>query len=131
MAKWNDQPPRGKPMVKVDGFPGPLYPPDSAEKGKTPSKDSDFVLALKRTLGRIGAWPWDPDGWDDSYSNRFAHGDGWGDPTHAGIEGVQHWSGTLGTTGNTGEKTFNFLRSVKIGQGMPHAGEMAMDSVCV
>jgi len=132
MAKWNDQPPRGKPMVKVDGFPGPLYPPDAAEKGKTPSKDSDFVVAVKRTLGRIGAWPWDPDGWDDTYSNRFAHGDGWDDETHAGVEGVQKWAGTISPiTGWTGEGFFNFLRSVVVPQGRTHAGEMAMDSVAI
>jgi len=115
-------------MVKVKGFPGPLYPPDSA---KGPSADSDFVLALKRTAARIGAWPWDPDGWDDSYSNRFAHGDGWNDPTNAGIEGLQKWSGTIDVTGNVGEKTFNFLRSVVVPQGRTHAGEMAMDSVAI
>jgi len=115
-------------MVKVKGFPGPLYPPDH---GKGPSPDSDFVLALKRTLGRIGAWPWSPDGWDDSYSDRFAHGDGWNDQTHAGIEGIQKWAGNLDITGNLGEKTFNFLRSVKVPQGRTHAGEMAMDSVAI
>jgi len=115
-------------MVVVRGFPGSLYPPDSP---KGPSPDSDFVLALKRTAARIGAWPWDPDGWDDSYSNRFAHGDGWNDQDHAGIEGLQKWSGTLDITGNLGEKTFNFLRSVKVPQGRTHAGEMAMDSVAV
>ena len=114
-------------MVAVDGFPGPLYPPDDPQGRSSP--DSDFVLALKRTLARIGAWPWDPPSWDDSYSNRFAHGDGWDDPTHAGIEGVQAWSGTISPTGNVGEKTFNFLRSVKVPQGRTHAGEMAMDSV--
>lgn len=115
-------------MVKVKGFPGPLYPPGHKDG---PSPDSDFVVALKRTLGRIGAWPWDPDGWDDSYSSRFAHGDGWGDPDHAGIEGIQHWSGTVQPSGNVGEQTFNFLRSVKVPQGRTHAGEMAMDSVAV
>src|SRR5262249_44791055 len=34
-------------------------------------------------------------------------------------------------TGNVGEQTFNFLRSVKVPQGRTHAGEMAMDSVAV
>src|SRR5215831_3268304 len=113
-------------MVKVKGFPGPLYPPDSS---KGPSPDSDFVLALKRTAARVGAWPWDPEGWDDSFSNRFSHGD---DPaTHAGIAGLQKWSGTIQATGNVGEATFNFMRSVKVPQGRTHAGEMAMDSVAV
>src|SRR5262245_57334864 len=115
-------------MVKVKGFPGPLYPPDAAP-GKTPSPDSPLALACKRTAARCGAWPWDPDGWDDSYSNKFAHG---GSPeTHAGIAGLQRWSGTLDDTGWLGEKTFNFLRSVKVPQGRTHAGEMAMDSVAV
>jgi hypothetical protein len=127
-TSWNADPPRGGPMVKVNGFPGPLYPPSDP---KGPSEDSDFVTACKRTAARIGAWPWDPEGWDDSYSNRFAHGDGWGDRTHAGIEGLQHWSGTIQPTGALGEPTFNFLRSVKVPQGRTHAGEMAMDSVAV
>jgi hypothetical protein len=115
-------------MVKVKGFAGPLYPPDDP---KGPSRDSPLVTCMKRWAARCGAWPWDPDGWDDSYSNRFAHGDGWGDPTHAGIAGLQHWSGTIEPTGNTGEKTFNFARSVKVPQGRTHAGEMAFDGVCV
>jgi hypothetical protein len=125
---WNSEPPRGGPMVQVKGFAGPLYP---ADHPNGPSRDSPLVLACKRTAARCGAWPWNPDGWDDSYSQRFAHGDGWNDPTHAGIEGLQHWSGTLEVTGNFGQKTFNFLRSVKVPQGRTHAGEMAMDSVAV
>src|SRR4029453_16390631 len=111
-----------------DGCPGPLDPPGSGSGG---SPDSPLALAYKRAAARLGAWPWDPAGWDDSYSNRFAHGDGWGHPTHAGIEGLQAWSGTIGPTGNAGTNTFNFLRSVKVPQGIPHAGEPALDSVCV
>jgi len=115
-------------MVEVRGYPGNLYPPDAAP-GHTPSKDSDFVVACKRTAARCGAWPWTPDEWDDSYSNGFAHGKD--EATHAGIAGLQRWSGTIDPTGNVGEKTFNFLRSVKVPQGRTHAGEMAMDSVAV
>jgi hypothetical protein len=130
MTGWPpDGPPRGGPMVPVDGFPGPLYPPDNP---KGPSPDSPFALALKRTAARLGAWPWDPNGWDDSYSNRFAHGDGRDDPDHAGIEGLQSWAGTITPiSGNVGTATFNFLRSVKVPQGRTHAGEPAMDSVAV
>src|SRR5215831_4046383 len=132
-AGWPPEgPPKGGPMVKVKGFPGPLYPPDAKEQGKTPSKKTDFAIALKRTAARLGAWPWTPDEWDDEYSNRFAHGDGWGDPTHAGVEGLQHWAGSISPiTGWTGEGFFNFMRSVKVHQGRTHAGEMAMDSVSV
>jgi hypothetical protein len=107
-------------------FPGPLYPPD-AVPGHLPSADSDFVIAVKRACAHLGAWPWDPPSWDDSYSNGFAHGSGRG----PGMEAVQRWSGTLDDTGWVGEKTFNFLRSVLIPQGRTHAGEPAWDSVCV
>jgi len=128
MAEWNDNSPKGAPMVKVKGFPGPLYPPSNA---KGPSAKSDFVLALKRTAARIGAWPWQPDSWDQAYSERFAMGDGYESETHGGIKALQQWSGTIDPTGNLGEKTFNFLRSVKVPQGRTHAGEMAMDSVAI
>jgi hypothetical protein len=116
-------------MVAVDGFPGPLYPPDDPQHRASP--DSDFVLALKRTAARLGAWPWDPPSWDNAYSNRFAHGDGYDDPDHAGIQALQRWSGTITPTGNVGQATFNFLRSVLVPQGRTHAGEPAMDSVAV
>src|SRR5262245_38955898 len=123
---WNDQPPRGHPM-EPGRFPGPLYPPD-ATPGHTPSRDSPFVVACKRAAAHCGAWPWDPPSWDDSYSNRFAHGDN--PDTHAGMAGLQRWSGTLDPTGWVGEKTFNFLRSVLIPQGRTHAGEPAWDNQC-
>jgi hypothetical protein len=112
-------------MVTVKGFPGPLYPPDAAEHGKTPSPDSPFAVACKRTLGRIGAGPWDPAGYDQTYSDAFAHGTGtWQD---GGMAAVQAWA-RLDPTGWVGQKTFNFLRSVRVPQGRSHAGEMAMDA---
>jgi hypothetical protein len=108
-------------------FPGPLYPPDAAP-GHPPSKDSPFVLAVKRWAAHLGAWPWDPNGWDDSYSNRFAHG---GDPdTHAGVAGVQRWAKITPASGWFGEGTFNFARSVLIPEGRDNAGIPAWDSVC-
>jgi hypothetical protein len=111
-------------------WPGtPLYPPDAAP-GHKPSKDSDFVVAVKRACAHLGAWPWDPPSWDDSYSNGFAYGVD-GNPSKAGLRAVQAWSGTLDPTGFVGERTFNFLRSVLIQQGRTHAGEPAWDSVCV
>jgi hypothetical protein len=115
-------------MVDVKGYPGPLYPPDAP--GHPASPDSPLALMYKRAAARCGAWPWTPDEWDDSYSNRFAHGD---TPPgeHAGMAGMQRWSGTIEPTGNAGEASFNFFRSVKVPQGKTHAGEMAMDSVCV
>src|SRR5262245_47942117 len=127
--QWNDAPPRGHPMEGSDDFPGPLYPPDAAP-AYTPSRDSPFVVAVKRAVAHIGAWPWDPPSWDDSYSNSFAHGVP-NNPNKAGVEAVQRWSGTIDPTGNCGQKTYNFLRSVLIPQGRTHAGEPAWDSVCI
>jgi hypothetical protein len=122
---WNDRPPNGHPMEPGD-FPGPAYPPDHA---KGPSPKSPFHVALKRAMAHIGAWPWDPDSWDEAWSNAAAHGVD-GNPNKAGMQAVQLWSGTIDPTGNVGEKTFNFLRSVIIPQGRTHAGEPAWDSVC-
>jgi hypothetical protein len=126
MPDWNSSPPRGHPM-EPGKWPGtPLYPP-AASPAYTPSQDSDFVIAVKRACAHLGAWPWDPPSWDDSYSNGFAYGSSRG----PGVVAVQRWSGTLTPTGFVGEKTYNFLRSVLIQQGRTHAGEPAWDSVCV
>lgn len=119
---WNSDPPRGAPMVAVP-WTGPYYPPDAADHGKTPSDPSDVFVALKRTLGRLGAWPWDPDGYDNVYSNSFAHGSDKG----PGIAAVQRWAKIEPDTGWIGKTTWNFLRSVLVPAGRPHAGEHAMD----
>jgi hypothetical protein len=122
---WNANPPNGAPMVDVPWL-GPFYPPDAAAKGKTPSEPSDVFVAVKRTLGHLGAWPWDPDGYDRSFSNELAHGSSRG----PGIEAVQKWA-KLDPTGWIGEKTWNFLRSVTIQEGKPHGGEHAFDAYSV
>jgi hypothetical protein len=108
-------------MVNVP-WTGPYYPPDAAEQGKTPSPDSDVFVALKRTLGRLGAWPWDPPSYDRSFSNGFAHGSSNG----PGIAGIQKWA-KIQPTGFIGLSTWNFLRSVRVQEGRPHAGEPAID----
>lgn len=122
MADWNAVPPKGGPMVDVP-WTGPYYPPDAAEAGKTPSAPSDVFVALKRTLGRLGAWPWDPDGYDRSFSNGFAHGSGSG----PGIEGIQKWAKIDPASGWIGQSTWNFLRSVRIQPDRTNAGDPAMD----
>lgn len=127
---WYEVPYAGGPMVKVAGFPRAVYPPDASSKGKKPSEDGPDVKAYKRTVCRLGRWqPWDPDAWDDSYSNAFAHGRGTGMVGDSGIAGVQRQQ-NVDPTGWIGEKTFNLLRSARVPTG-PHAGDMAMDSVAV
>lgn len=125
MPDWNSQPPGGAPMVDVPWL-GPFYPPDAAAKGKTPSPPSDVFIALKRTLGHLGAWPWDVESYDRSFSNEFAHGSSRG----PGIAGVQKWA-KIEPTGWIGQATWNFLRSVTIQDWKQHAGEHAFDSFSV
>ena len=114
-------------MVKVNGFPRPLYPPDAKQYGKQPSSDGPDVEAYKRTVSRAGRWPWQP--FDDAYSNGFAHGKS-GNVAESGVAGIQRQQ-HLDDTGWIGEKTFNTLRSIKIPEGLPHAGEMAMDLTAI
>jgi CHAP domain len=127
MSEWWERAYPGAPMVKVSGFPRPLYPPDASQYGKKPSIDGPDVVAYKRTVSRAGRWPWQE--FDDAFSNSFSHGlsGNVGETGIAGIQRQQH----LDATGWIGEKTFNTLRSIKIPEGLPHAGEMAMDATAV
>jgi hypothetical protein len=127
---WYEQPYQGGPMVAVDGFPGPHYPPDAAEQGKKPTPSSPAHVAYKRTVCRLGRWnPWDTQAWDEAYSNLFAHGRGTGMVGDSGIAGVQRQA-NISDTGWIGEQTFNLLRSVRVPHGS-HQGEMAMDGPAV
>lgn len=111
-------------MVELPGFPRPLYPPDAAAHGHEPSRDGPDVVAYKRTVARLGRWPWQT--YDDSYSNGFAHGTS-GNVGETGVAGVQRQS-DIDDTGWIGKKTFNLLRSARCPTG-PHEGEMAMDAL--
>ena len=114
-------------MVAVKGFPRPLYPPDAAARGKQPSVDGSDVEAYKRTVSRAGRWKWQA--FDQAFSNAFSHGKG-PNVMDTGIAGVQRQQ-KLDDTGWVGEKTFNTLRSIVIPDGLPHAGEHAMDARAV
>src|SRR5215831_5795260 len=124
MTLWYEHAYAGGPMVKVAGFPRPLYPPDAAAHGHSPSVDGPDVEAYKRTVARAQRWPWQT--FDDTYSNSFAHGAS-GNVIDTGVAGVQRQQ-DLDDTGWLGEKTFNTLRSIRVPDGKPHAGEMAMDA---
>lgn len=125
MSEWWEKPYNGAPMVRVPGFPRPLYPLDAAQHGKQPSVDGPDVIAYKRTVSRAGRWPWQP--FDMAYSNGFAHGNG-GNVINTGVAGVQRQQ-QIDATGWLGKTTFNMLRSIVIPAGLPHAGEMAMDGM--
>jgi hypothetical protein len=125
---WYESPYPGGVMVAVAGFPRACYPPDSVEHGKTPSVDGPDLTAYKRTVSRAGRWPWGT--FDDSFSNGFSHGKAGGNVGDSGIAGIQRQQ-HLDATGWIGQKTFNTLRSIRIPEGLPHAGEMAMDATAV
>jgi hypothetical protein len=123
MTDWWKEPYKGGKMVPVPGFPRPVYPPDAKSKGKTPSTPGPDIEAYKRTVSRAGRWPWQK--FDEKFSNGFSHGTS-GNVGESGVAGVQRQQG-LDDTGWIGEKTFNLFRSIRVPEGNPHAGEMAMD----
>jgi hypothetical protein len=125
MADWWTEPYKtGKP-VAVPGFPRPLYPPDAAAKGKTPSANGPDVEAYKRTVWRAGRWPGPASGFDRAYSNGFSHGKG-GNVGETGVAGVQRQMG-IEDTGWVGKATFEMLCSIRVPDG-PHKGEPCMDA---
>jgi|SRR5262245_1738071 len=124
-GNWWESPYAGGPMVPVLGFPRPLYPPDAKQFGKQPSGDGDDVIAYKRTICRLGRWgDWNPESWDDSFSNNFSHGKG-PNVKDTGVAGFQRQM-DIDDTGWIGKATFNALRSARVPQG-PNRGEMGMD----
>ena len=122
MSWWQQAYPGG-PMVAVKGFPRPLYPPDAS--GHPDSVDGSDVEAYKRTVSRAGRWDWQA--FDQAFSNAFSHGKAGGNVGDSGIAGVQR-QGKIQATGFVGRETFNLLRSIRIPEGLPHAGDPAMDA---
>jgi len=123
---WWQHPYPGGPMVGPP-FTRPLYPADAADKGKLPSLDGKDVEAVKRAVSRGGRWPWQR--FDRDYSNRFSHGQG-GNVVDTGMAGVQRQN-NVDATGWMGEHTYNLLRSARIPEGLPHAGEPLFDARAV
>src|SRR6516164_419874 len=121
--EWYSKPYKGGPMVAVRGFPRPLYPPDA--NGHKASVDGPDVEAYKRTVSRAGRWKWQA--FDQAFSNGFSHGKG-SNVIDSGIAGIQRQQNMEPASGWVGEKTFNTLRSIRIPDGLPHSGEMAMDA---
>jgi hypothetical protein len=123
MTDWWEQGYPGGPMVAVKGFPRPLYPPDA--QGHPDSVDGSDVEAYKRTISRAGRWEWQA--FDQAFSNAFSHGKTGGYVRESGVAGVQR-QGSIQATGFVGQETFNLLRSIRIPEGLPNAGEAAMDA---
>ena len=71
MTEWWEQPYERGDAADLPGIPQALYPPDAEEHGQKPKFNAEEVLAYKRIVARLGRWTWDPDGWDEEYSNAF------------------------------------------------------------
>jgi len=128
MSEWWEHASPGGPMVGPP-FTRPLYPPDAARKGKAPSGDGDDVLAVKRAVWRSGHWRGPASSFDDSFSNAFAHGRS-GNVSENGLAGLQRQNG-IDATGWMGEHTYNLIRSARVPDGLPHAGEPILDAIAV
>ena len=93
-------------------LPRPVFPPNAVAAGQTPSVHGPDLIAYKRALSRAGRWPWNPAGWDDAFSNAFAHGTtlkGVSAIGSSGVAGLQAQAG-LEPTGWLDEGTFEVLR---------------------
>jgi hypothetical protein len=110
-------------------FPRPLYPPD-AKPGHTPSGDGPDVIAVKRSIWRGGRWPGPASNFDDSYSNGFSHGKTGGNVGDSGTAGFQRQM-KIQPTGWIGTETANAIRSARIPDGLPNAGEPLMDQTAI
>ena len=56
---WWETPYKGGPMaVPASMFPRPLYPPDAAAKGKSPSVAGPGCRGVQTHQPRAGRWPW-------------------------------------------------------------------------
>jgi hypothetical protein len=121
-TSWADEPYPGGPMVKVKGFPRKL------DIEKAPLKPGPDVQAYRRTVSRAGRWKWATP-FPDEYTEEFARGEPGGGLGMSGVAGVQGQSeGEIAVSGIIGEATFNYLRSIRIPEGLAHAGEPAMDA---
>ena len=90
-------------------YTGP-YSIDGNGKHKGPT-----ALALKRAMSRMGELPWEPDKWDDAYNRKLE-------------DALDRWN--PGANGY-GEGRYDKLRAAKVPKGATHAGEYALDSVCI
>jgi hypothetical protein len=73
------------------------------------------ALALKRAMSRMGHLPWEPEVWDNAFNKKLeAALDAW-DPGKNGYA----------------EGRYDKVRAAVVPKGRTHAGEQALDSVCI
>lgn len=127
MAEWWESPNPGGPMVGPR-FIRPLYPPSAANRGKDASVPGLDIKGIKRGVSRSGHWPWIDD-FNTTYTEEFATGRS-GNVSDNGLAGLQRQNG-IDATGWMGEATYNLIRSARIPDGLPHAGEPILDTTAI
>ena len=125
-SKWWKYPYEQGPPASSVPFPRPLYAPDW--QGQPTPADGPDVVAYKRAISRLGRWPWQ--GFDQDYSNRFAHGTS-GNVGETGVEGVQRQTPGLDDTGNLSAKLYDVLMRALVPPCLPHAHEPAFDGYAI
>lgn len=130
MSWWTEPYPKG-PRVDAPELPRPLKAPLNQDGKITQGTD---VLAYKRAISHAQRLlPWDPDAWNESFSNSFARGSGTADVGESGVRGFQRqeWpSDESAQTGNIGERTYERMCRTLIPTG-PNQGQPIFDSVCL
>src|SRR5262245_11844933 len=127
MSEWWEKPYPTNPDPPAVQQPRCLYPPN-VTGGYLASPDGDDVQAYKRAVSRLGRWPWQ--NFDGDYSNRFAHGEPGENVPTTGVAGVQRHH-SHDATRNLVRKTCEILRCALVPEGLPHAGEPALDGYAV
>lgn len=129
MSEWWQTAYRGGGPAKPKGFARPLYPagvpPSSGYKPSAPGPD---VVAYKRTISRLGRWPWSQ--FNDVFTDEFSQGRPGGQVPDTGVAGFQRQQ-KIKDSGWIGQATFDNLRYALVPTGLPHAGEQGMDATAV
>lgn len=129
MPSWDyEHPYPGGAAVTSTPLPRPLYAKNSPS-GKPKSVNGVDIQAAKRIISRLGRWPWS-DNFSTEMTQDFAYGKAGGNVGDSGIAGYQRQMG-FQDTGQVGTDTYNSWRNCRIPEGLPHAGEPAMDATAV
>lgn len=125
-SDWYEHPYEKGDAIGPAKLPRPLYFPGNPA-GKAPSERGPDVIAVKRTISRLGRWPWKT--FDDLYGEAFALGSG-PNVIDSGVAGFQRQE-RIKDTGQLGDAAYQAMRRSIIPPGKPHSGEHGMDATAV
>ena len=129
MTEWYERAYPGGPMVGPP-LKRPLYPPDAKSQGKTPSPDGDDVVAIEAgamARGQMAAPPRQASTAPSRTASRTARAA----TSATRPRGLPAAAVKLQPTGWLGEATYNALRSARIPEGLPNAGQPLLDQTAI